>query len=131
MFQREKNGSSLFQSFNSGYSKEVTYTKNQIFTSKIHHLENLSEQINVIEVKNVLEEEQEAFHSKPYDFNIPDDINDFINGSGSKSHSSITSIRNSVSNKFKEIFKLQKNSNEDIQSNSKGKAKQQNNDNDV
>ncbi|CAG8620106.1 14943_t:CDS:2, partial [Funneliformis caledonium] len=99
MFQREKNGSSLFQSFNSGYSKEVTYTKNQIFTSKIHRLENLSEQI---EDKNVLE------------------VNDFINGSGSKSHSSITSIRNSVSDKFK-----------DIQSNSKGKAKQQNNDNDV
>ncbi|CAG8743977.1 6406_t:CDS:2, partial [Funneliformis mosseae] len=49
LFQRKKNGSSLVQSFTSAsfISNSITRTKSQIFTSK------------VIEVKNVLEEEQE------------------------------------------------------------------------
>ncbi|CAB4400751.1 unnamed protein product [Rhizophagus irregularis] len=43
----------------------------EIFSSKIHKFENLPEP------KNATEEQQEAFHSKLYDFNIPTNIDDF------------------------------------------------------
>ncbi|CAB5343176.1 unnamed protein product [Rhizophagus irregularis] len=43
------------------------YTSSRLFISKIHNFENLSEP------RNATEEEQEAFHSKSYDFSIPDD----------------------------------------------------------
>ncbi|PKC52964.1 hypothetical protein RhiirA1_480294, partial [Rhizophagus irregularis] len=46
---------------------ETNYTSSRLFTSKIHNFENLPEP------KNATEEEQEAFHSKSYDFSIPDD----------------------------------------------------------
>ncbi|PKY55716.1 hypothetical protein RhiirA4_475366, partial [Rhizophagus irregularis] len=46
----------------------------RLFTSKIHNFGNLHEP------RNATEEEQEVFHSKLYDFNIPNNINDF-NGS--------------------------------------------------
>ncbi|GBC12410.2 kinase-like domain-containing protein [Rhizophagus irregularis DAOM 181602=DAOM 197198] len=45
-------------------------TSSKLFTSKIH-FENLPEP------KNTTEEEQEAFHSKLYDFSIPKNIDDF------------------------------------------------------
>ncbi|CAB5388206.1 unnamed protein product [Rhizophagus irregularis] len=53
--------------------KEANYTNisSKLFTSKIHKFENLPEP------KNATEEEQEAFHSKLYDFNIPKNIDDF------------------------------------------------------
>ncbi|GES80138.1 kinase-like domain-containing protein [Rhizophagus clarus] len=44
------------------------YTSSKLHTSKVHQFENLPEQ------KNATEEEQEAFHSKLYDFNIPDNV---------------------------------------------------------
>ncbi|CAB5350501.1 unnamed protein product [Rhizophagus irregularis] len=50
---------------------EENYTSSELFTSKIHNFENLPEP------RNATEEEQEAFHSKLYDFNIPNNINDF------------------------------------------------------
>ncbi|CAB4389339.1 unnamed protein product [Rhizophagus irregularis] len=53
---------------------EENSTSSRLFTSKIHNFENLPEP------RNVTEEEQEAFHSKPYDFNIPKNINDDFNG---------------------------------------------------
>ncbi|PKY36390.1 hypothetical protein RhiirB3_533520 [Rhizophagus irregularis] len=53
---------------------EENYTSSRLFTSKIHNFGNLHEP------KNATEEEQEVFHSKLYDFNIPNNINDF-NGS--------------------------------------------------
>ncbi|CAB4437554.1 unnamed protein product [Rhizophagus irregularis] len=50
---------------------EVNYTSSRLFTSKIHNFGNLPEP------RNATEEEQEVFHSKLYDFNIPNNINDF------------------------------------------------------
>ncbi|PKY46669.1 hypothetical protein RhiirA4_461591, partial [Rhizophagus irregularis] len=67
-----------------------------LFTSKIHNFGNLPEP------RNATEEEQEGFHSKLYDFNIPNKINDF-----NKSNK-----QNSDSEKLPEEFiKLQINSN--------------------
>ncbi|CAB4377446.1 unnamed protein product [Rhizophagus irregularis] len=53
--------------------KEINHanTSSKLFTSKIHKYDNLPEP------KNATEEEQEAFHSKLYDFNIPENIDDF------------------------------------------------------
>ncbi|PKY62516.1 kinase-like protein, partial [Rhizophagus irregularis] len=50
---------------------KYAYTGSKLFTSKVHKFENL------FEPKNITEEEQEAFHSKLYDFNIPKNIDDF------------------------------------------------------
>ncbi|UZO05533.1 uncharacterized protein OCT59_025881 [Rhizophagus irregularis] len=66
---------------------EENYTSSRLFTSKIHNFGNLPEP------RNAIEEEQEGFHSKLYDFNIPN---------------------NSDSEKLPEEFiKLQINSNDD------------------
>ncbi|RGB25685.1 kinase-like domain-containing protein [Rhizophagus diaphanus] len=48
---------------------EENYTSSSLFTSKIHTFGNLPEP------RNATEEEQEAFHSKSYDFNIPNNSN--------------------------------------------------------
>ncbi|RIA82332.1 kinase-like domain-containing protein [Glomus cerebriforme] len=56
-------------------SIETNYTSSKLFTSKVYQFENLPEP------KNATEEEQEAFHSKPYNYNIPDNIDDFIKSS--------------------------------------------------
>ncbi|CAB4440032.1 unnamed protein product [Rhizophagus irregularis] len=63
-------------------------TNSRLSTSKIHHFENLPEP------RNAIEEEQEAFHSKLYDFNIPDNIDDFnqTNTRYDKNTSKINSI---------------------------------------
>ncbi|GBC39723.2 uncharacterized protein OCT59_011957 [Rhizophagus irregularis] len=45
-------------------------SSSSLSTSKLHQFENLPE------LRNATEEEQEAFHSKPYDFIIPDNIKD-------------------------------------------------------
>ncbi|CAB4442111.1 unnamed protein product [Rhizophagus irregularis] len=50
---------------------EENYTSSRLFTSKIHNFGNLPEP------RNATEEEQEVFHSKLYDFNIPNNIDDF------------------------------------------------------
>ncbi|GBC31511.2 kinase-like domain-containing protein [Rhizophagus irregularis DAOM 181602=DAOM 197198] len=50
---------------------EENYTSSKLITSKIHNFGNLPEP------RNATEEEQEAFHSKLYDFNIPNNVNDF------------------------------------------------------
>ncbi|GBC12367.2 uncharacterized protein OCT59_025935 [Rhizophagus irregularis] len=66
---------------------EENCTSSRLFTSKIHNFGNLPEP------RNATEEEQEGFHSKLYDFNIPN---------------------NSDSEKLPEEFiKLQINSNDD------------------
>ncbi|CAB4389993.1 unnamed protein product [Rhizophagus irregularis] len=72
------------------------YTSRGLFTSKIHNFENLPEP------RNATEEEQEVFHSKLYDFNIPNNINDF-NGSN-KQYSDSEKLP-------EEFIKLQINSN--------------------
>ncbi|CAB4495552.1 unnamed protein product [Rhizophagus irregularis] len=79
---------------------EENYTSSRLSTSKIHNFGNLPEP------KNATEEEQEVFHSKLYDFNIPNNINDFNE----------SNKQNSDSEKLPEEFiKLQINSNEIIQ----------------
>uniref|UniRef100_U9T0A4 Serine-threonine/tyrosine-protein kinase catalytic domain-containing protein n=1 Tax=Rhizophagus irregularis (strain DAOM 181602 / DAOM 197198 / MUCL 43194) TaxID=747089 RepID=U9T0A4_RHIID len=66
-------------------------------SSKIHQFENLSEP------RNAMEEEQEAFHSKLYDFNIPDNINDFDKPNNQES--STLNIANIFQVKNEETFK--------------------------
>ncbi|CAB4478918.1 unnamed protein product [Rhizophagus irregularis] len=85
---------------------EENSASSRLFTSKIHNFENLPEP------RNATEEEQEAFHSKLYDFNIPNNINDF-NGSNNQY---------SDSEKLpKEFINLQINSNKIIQQQMKRK----------
>ncbi|RIA81737.1 kinase-like domain-containing protein [Glomus cerebriforme] len=81
-FKKKFNLSRLFKSktnnnleINKDGNIETNYTSSRLFTSKVYQFENLPEP------KNATEEEQEAFHSKSYDFNIPDNIDDFINSS--------------------------------------------------
>ncbi|CAB4438071.1 unnamed protein product [Rhizophagus irregularis] len=50
---------------------EENYTSSRLFTSKIHNFGNLPEP------RNATEEEQEVLHSKLYDFNVLNNINDF------------------------------------------------------
>ncbi|CAB5378552.1 unnamed protein product [Rhizophagus irregularis] len=88
---------------------EENYTSSRLFTSKIHNFGSLPGP------RNATEEEQEVFHSKLYDFNIPNNINDFNKSSKrySKSSKIITIFRDSnkkLSNLFK---KLQIKSNND------------------
>ncbi|EXX50766.1 Mkk1p [Rhizophagus irregularis DAOM 197198w] len=89
---------------------EENYTSSELFTSKIHNFENLPEP------RNATEEEQEAFHSKLYDFNIPNNINDFnkSNKQNSNKSSKIVTIFRDSSKKISKLFKkLQINSNDD------------------
>ncbi|CAB4375526.1 unnamed protein product [Rhizophagus irregularis] len=83
---------------------EENYTSSRLFTSKIHNFENLPEP------RNATEEEQEAFHSKLYDFNIPNDINDFNKSNSSKVITTFEYSNKKLSKLFK---KLQINSNDD------------------
>ncbi|RGB24613.1 hypothetical protein C1646_772835 [Rhizophagus diaphanus] len=79
----------------------TNYTSSRLFTSKVHQFENLPEP------KNVAEEEQEAFHSKTYDFNIPDNIEDFSNLNNQKINktSKINSIFKGGSKRLSKVFK--------------------------
>ncbi|CAB4441262.1 unnamed protein product [Rhizophagus irregularis] len=83
---------------------EENYTSSRLFTSKIHNFGNLPEP------RNATEEEQEAFHSKLYDFNIPNNINDFNKSNeqnSSKSSKVITIFRDSNKKLSKSFKKLQ------------------------
>ncbi|GBC22543.2 uncharacterized protein OCT59_024318 [Rhizophagus irregularis] len=84
---------------------EENYTSSRLFTSKIHNFGNLPEP------RNATEEEQEVFHSKLYDFNIPNKINDF-----NKSNEQYSKKLSSDSEKLpKEFINLQNsNSKKDI-----------------
>ncbi|POG59843.1 kinase-like domain-containing protein [Rhizophagus irregularis DAOM 181602=DAOM 197198] len=80
-----------------------TSSSSNLFTSKLHQFDNLPEP------RNATEEEQEAFHSnKSYNFQIPDNIDDF-NKSSSKKNTTSTSKINSMfkasSKKSSNIFK--------------------------
>ncbi|RIA84162.1 hypothetical protein C1645_880099 [Glomus cerebriforme] len=72
----------------------------RLCASKIHQFEGLPEP------RNATEEEQEAFHSKPYDFNIPDNIDDF-NNSNSNNYDS-TSKTNIILNDIKNDYDKEK-----------------------
>ncbi|CAB4443369.1 unnamed protein product [Rhizophagus irregularis] len=105
----------------------TTYTASRLFTSKLHQFENLPEP------KNATEEEQEAFHSKPYDFNINSDFIQYSStskSSTSKSSDSSSTLRSKVISKVFEKFKKKQvsdtsdNSNQSSQSSSKKKQEQ-------
>ncbi|GBC27351.2 uncharacterized protein OCT59_021335 [Rhizophagus irregularis] len=88
---------------------EENYISSKLFTSKIYNFENLSEP------RNATEEEQEAFHSKLYDFNIPNNIDDFnkSNKQNSSKSSKIVAIFRDSNKKLSKLFKkLQINSND-------------------
>ncbi|CAB4443204.1 unnamed protein product [Rhizophagus irregularis] len=88
---------------------EENYTSSRLFTSKIHNFGNLPEP------RNATEEEQEVFHSKLYDFNIPNNIDDFnkSNKRNSKSSKVISIFRDSNKKLSKLFKKLQIKSNND------------------
>ncbi|CAB5107684.1 unnamed protein product [Rhizophagus irregularis] len=90
---------------------EENSTSSRLFTSKIHNFKNLPEP------RNATEGEQEAFHSKLYDFNIPNNINDF-NGSNKQ--------YNDSEKLPKEFINLQINSNNDEKEIIQQKMKRQN-----
>ncbi|POG72953.1 kinase-like domain-containing protein [Rhizophagus irregularis DAOM 181602=DAOM 197198] len=82
--------------------KTNSSTNSRLFTSKIHQFENLSEP------RNATEEELEAFHSnKSYDFNIPNNIDDFNKSSNqnSRTSSKLNSIFKAGSKKLSKVFK--------------------------
>ncbi|GBB85139.1 hypothetical protein RclHR1_01170023 [Rhizophagus clarus] len=84
-------------------------TSSRLFMSKVYQFKNLPEP------KNVTEEEQEAFHSKPYSYNIPDNIDDFDNKNDdniSKSNDKIKDYNKKLSGVFEN---MQINSNNNIQ----------------
>ncbi|PKY54557.1 hypothetical protein RhiirA4_473430 [Rhizophagus irregularis] len=71
--------------------KTNSSTNSKSFTSKIHQFENLPEP------RNATEEELEVFHSKPYDFSIPTNIDDF-NNSSNQNNSRTSKIHNFMVN---------------------------------
>ncbi|GES78413.1 kinase-like domain-containing protein [Rhizophagus clarus] len=82
----------------------------RLFTSKVYQFKDLPEP------KNATEEEQEAFHSKPYGFSIPYNIEDFDNKSNNNTSKSSDSILKDDSKKLSKIFEnMQINSNNDNQ----------------
>ncbi|GES78403.1 kinase-like domain-containing protein [Rhizophagus clarus] len=88
----------IFETYNNSTSR--------LFTSKGYQFKNLPEP------KNATEEEQEAFHSKPYSFNIPYNIEDFNNKSNKTSKS--INILKDDSKKLSKVFEnMQINSNND------------------
>ncbi|PKY44646.1 kinase-like protein, partial [Rhizophagus irregularis] len=77
---------------------EENYTSSRLFTSKIHNFGNLHEP------RNATEEEQEVFHSKLYDFNIPNNIDGFNESSEQNSNKSSKVITDS-NKKLSKLFK--------------------------
>ncbi|CAB5342345.1 unnamed protein product [Rhizophagus irregularis] len=75
--------------------KTNSSTNSRLFTSKIHQFENLPEPRNATE----------AFHSNKYDFNIPNNIDDF-NKSSNKKYSMTSNINSKAdSKKLSKVFK--------------------------
>ncbi|UZO05512.1 uncharacterized protein OCT59_025860 [Rhizophagus irregularis] len=84
------------------------HISSKLFTSKIHQFKNLPEP------KNATEEEQEAFHSKSYDcFNIPDNIEDFINSNDQDTSITSSILKDDSEELYKSFNELQINSNDD------------------
>ncbi|GES78396.1 kinase-like domain-containing protein [Rhizophagus clarus] len=84
----------------------------RLFTSNVYQFKNLP-----AEPKNATEEEQEAFHSKPYSYKIPDNIADFDNKNDDNTSKSSDKIKDD-NKKLSEVFEnMQINSNNNIQNN--------------
>ncbi|GBC18021.2 uncharacterized protein OCT59_002459 [Rhizophagus irregularis] len=90
----------------------------KLFTSKLHQFDNLPEP------RNATEEEQEAFHSnKSYDFQIPNNIDDFNKLSSKKnSISKTSSIFKDTQNDYKIEAMQQQKMNHHIKDNDKDEA---------
>ncbi|GBC06867.1 hypothetical protein RclHR1_07100003 [Rhizophagus clarus] len=73
----------------------------RLFTSKVYQFKNLPEP------KNATEEEQEAFHSKPYGFSIPYNIEDFDNKNDNNTSKS-SNILKDDSKKLSKVFENMK-----------------------
>ncbi|PKY27261.1 kinase-like protein [Rhizophagus irregularis] len=98
--------SNQHQQLSNYYSSNSIDSISKNYTSKTYQFEKFPEP------KNATEEEQEAFHSKPYSFNIPNNIDDFNNSSVEKN------VNISKSNSVYKVFgKLEINSNYNIQNN--------------
>ncbi|GES73032.1 kinase-like domain-containing protein [Rhizophagus clarus] len=69
----ENNNNSSQSNLSSGSTLTSSSKSNSLSTSKLYRFENLPEPTNATE------EEQEAFHSTPYDFDIPDNVEDEFN----------------------------------------------------
>ncbi|GBB96995.1 hypothetical protein RclHR1_28950001 [Rhizophagus clarus] len=76
------------------FDKTNSSTSNINSTSKIHQFENLPEP------RNATEEELEAFHSKSYDFNIPNNIDDFNKSSNQNINNFKAPVSESLSKTF-------------------------------
>ncbi|GBC39302.2 kinase-like domain-containing protein [Rhizophagus irregularis DAOM 181602=DAOM 197198] len=114
-----------------GRYEEWDSEKKQLERVKRPGVQNLAEEVVLKTLENVesanqswfeeakshltIKEEQEGFHSKLYDFNIPNNINDFnkSNKRNSKSSKVITIFRGDSEKLSKEFKKLQINSNND------------------
>ncbi|PKC58633.1 kinase-like protein [Rhizophagus irregularis] len=104
ILQQETNNN-LEKLINNSMSKHIS---SKLFTSKIHQFKNLPEP------RNATEEEQEAFHSKSYDcFNIPDNIEDFINSNDQDTSITSSILKDDSEELYKSFNELQINSNED------------------
>ncbi|GES78420.1 kinase-like domain-containing protein [Rhizophagus clarus] len=97
----------------------------RLFTSKVYQFKNLPEP------KNATEEEQEAFHSKPYGFSIPYNIEDFDNKNDNNTSKS-SNILKDDSKKLSKVFENMKiNSIDDNQNDYKGQQVKKHNIDDI
>ncbi|RIA85250.1 hypothetical protein C1645_808377 [Glomus cerebriforme] len=99
ILKKLENVESANQKINKDGNIETNYTSSRLFTSKVYQFENLPEPKNATE----------AFHSKPYNYKIPDNIDDF------NKSSSYTFGDNSENDSSKEFNELQINSKNDDQ----------------
>ncbi|GES78395.1 kinase-like domain-containing protein [Rhizophagus clarus] len=86
----------------------ISNTSSRLFTSKVYQFKNLPEP------KNATEEEQEAFYSKPYSYNIPDNIDDIVNKNDDNTSKSSGKI-NDDKKLSEALGNMQINSNNNIQ----------------
>ncbi|GES90145.1 kinase-like domain-containing protein [Rhizophagus clarus] len=94
------------------------YASSKLSTSKIYQFDNLPEP------RNATEEELEAYHSRPYSFNIPDDIDDFNKSNHSTSNKS--NIFKGNSKPLSKVFqKLRMESRDNNQNKYRGEIKKQ------
>ncbi|CAB4407559.1 unnamed protein product [Rhizophagus irregularis] len=131
--------SNQHQQLSNYYSSKSIDSMSKNYTSKTYQFENFPEPRNATEGSNITlkhfitlenmltlvsfylnkiqKEEQEAFHSKPYSFDIPNNVDDFNNLSVEK-NGNITKSNNV----YKVFEKLEINSNYNIQNNDYEKA---------
>ncbi|EXX75483.1 Cmk2p [Rhizophagus irregularis DAOM 197198w] len=100
---------------------ENNNTSSRLFTSKVYQFKNLPEP------KNATEEEQEAFHSKTYNYNIPYNIDNFINKNNDNASKSINIIEddNKELSEVTEIIQINYSNSNNVQNDYKKEIIQQ------